>query len=141
MAGLSHDKLKHLYGLLPRRLFLAAMVAMLLAPFGATLWHPHFLVVQPVDEHRTPARFPAPSLLLDGGGAFATQLNKWFDDRVGVRDLLIRTKNQIDYSLFHTSRRVYVGRDGWLFEHATFLSAAAIRAGIVPFSVLSQFLT
>ena len=36
--------------------------------------------------------------------------------RVGFRDLFIRTKNQIDYSLFRTSRKVYVGKDGWLFD-------------------------
>src|SRR5262249_49186758 len=36
-------------------------------------------------------------------------------DRMGFRDLFIRTKNQIDYSLFGTSRKVWVGADGWLF--------------------------
>ena len=118
-AGLSDDRREHLCSALPRRLFLAAMAAMLLLPCAATLWHPHFLRATPVDEHRAPTAFPAPSLLSSGDGAFATQINKWFDDRLGVRDLLIRTKNQIDYSLFHTSRRVYVGRNGWLFEHAT----------------------
>ena len=106
-------------GLLPQRLFLTALAAFLLLPCGATLWHPHFLCATPVDEHRAPAAFPALSLLRNGDGAFATQLNRWFDDRFGVRDLFIRTKNQIDYSLFHTSRRVYVGRNGWLFEHGT----------------------
>jgi alginate O-acetyltransferase complex protein AlgJ len=106
-------------GLLPQRLFQAALAAMLLLSFGATLWHPYFLRATPVDEHRAPAAFPALSLLRNGDGAFAAQLNRWFDDRVGVRDLFIRTKNQIDYSLFHTSRRVYVGRNGWLFEHGT----------------------
>jgi hypothetical protein len=30
--------------------------------------------------------------------------------------LFIRLKNQIDYSVFSTSRKVYVGRDGWLFD-------------------------
>lgn len=119
MAGFSHNKPEPLYGLLPRRLFLVMAVMMLLLPCGATLWRPQFVLVPPVDEHRVPATFPAPSLLRNGDGAFAAQLNKWFDDRFGARDLLIRAKNQIDYSLFHTSRRVYVGRDGWLFEHNT----------------------
>jgi len=45
----------------------------------------------------------------------SSRLNAWFDDRVGFRDLFIRSKNQIDYSLFRKSRKVYVGRDGWLF--------------------------
>ena len=104
--------------LLPRRLFLAAMAVVLLLPLGATLWHPHFLLAQPVDEHRRPATFPEPSLLIGTDGAFATQLNKWFDDRIGARDLFIRMKNQIDYSVFRTSRKVYLGSDGWLFHRA-----------------------
>ena len=59
---------------------------------------------------------PSPRLLLQANGNFADGLNAWFDDRVGFRDLFIRTKNQIDYSLFATSRKVYVGKDGWLFD-------------------------
>jgi len=113
---ISLPALARVHRLLPGRLFLAGMAIMLLLPFGATLWHPHLLLVEPVDEHRTPAPFPAPSLLREGDGAFAAQLNKWFDDRVGVRDLFIRMKNQIDYSVFATSRRVYLGSDGWLFD-------------------------
>jgi alginate O-acetyltransferase complex protein AlgJ len=53
--------------------------------------------------------------LLAANGNFAAGLNTWFDDRMGFRDLFIRTKNQIDYSLFRTSRKVFVGADGWLF--------------------------
>lgn len=117
----------YLYSLGPRRTFLAVMAAMLLLPLGMTVWHPHFLLVRPVDEHRTLAPFPAPSLLRDAIGAFARELNKWFDDRLADRDLFIRTKNQIDYSLFHTSRRVYVGRDGWLFERHTTNSRLALE--------------
>lgn len=40
---------------------------------------------------------------------------KWFNDHFGFRDFLIRSKTQIDYSLFGMSTRVYVGSDGWLF--------------------------
>jgi hypothetical protein len=38
----------------------------------------------------------------------------------GFGDLFIRAKNQIDYSLFHTSRKVFIGSANWLFlrEHA-----------------------
>src|SRR5262249_55566271 len=62
-----------------------------------------------------PGTFPSPRLLLAANGDFATGLNTWFDDRMGYRDFFIRAKNQIDYSLFGTSRRVFVGADGWLF--------------------------
>jgi alginate O-acetyltransferase complex protein AlgJ len=96
--------------------FLAVVVACLVVPLLETL-HPFFgTIVQPVDEHRAANRFPSPWLLPRANGDFADGLNKWFDDRVGFRDLFIRTKNQIDYSIFSTSRKVYVGSDGWLFE-------------------------
>lgn len=45
--------------------------------------------------------------------------NEWFGDHFGLRSLLIRLKTQIDYSLFGTSDRVLVGRDGWLFYRST----------------------
>ena len=62
-----------------------------------------------------PARFLRRSLLLGTTGEFAAALNNWFDDRVGFRDLFIRTKNQIDYTFFRTSKKVYIGSNGWLF--------------------------
>ncbi len=96
--------------------FLAVVIACVVLPLLETL-HPFFgTIVQPVDEHRTANPFPSPGLLLRSSGDFADGLNKWFDDHVGFRDLFIRTKNQIDYSVFSTSRKVYVGSDGWLFE-------------------------
>ena len=40
---------------------------------------------------------------------------KWFNDHFGFRDFLIRSKTQIDYSIFGMSTRVHVGSDGWIF--------------------------
>jgi hypothetical protein len=103
-------------GRLMSAVFLAVVVLCLVAPLVETL-HPFFrTIVEPVDEHRAANPFPSPWLLLRANGDFADGLNKWFDDRVGFRDLFIRTKNQIDYSIFLTSRKVYVGSNGWLFE-------------------------
>lgn len=101
------------------RVFLALFAALLVVPLASVLYKPAFELVQPVDEHRAPAKFPPLALLRNAAGDFAAQLNRWFDDHVGLRDLFIRTKNQIDYSIFHTSSKVYVGPNGWLFEHAT----------------------
>jgi hypothetical protein len=39
----------------------------------------------------------------------------WFNDRYAGRNLLIRLKTQIDYSVFSYSDRIYIGRNGWLF--------------------------
>jgi alginate O-acetyltransferase complex protein AlgJ len=72
-------------------------------------------IVEPVRENRESKNFPPLRELLRADGAFAAGLNAWFDDRAGFRDLFIRAKNQVDYSLFQTSRKVIVGANGWLF--------------------------
>jgi len=41
---------------------------------------------------------------------------------------LIRAKNQVDYSLFHTSKKVYIGINGWLFYRNRFDSIASADA-------------
>jgi alginate O-acetyltransferase complex protein AlgJ len=71
----------------------------------------------PIDEHRQLNAFPSFSLLRRAGvAAFVDASNRWFEDHIGLRDLFIRTKNQIDYSLFDTSHKIYVGSDRWLFD-------------------------
>ena len=97
-------------------IFLMIVTVCFVAPFVQTLVPIFPNLVPPLEERRQPSPFPSPRLLLGVDGEFASRLNAWFDDRVGFRDLFIRSKNQIDYSLFRTSRKVYVGRDGWLFD-------------------------
>lgn len=97
-------------------LFLTLVAVLLVLPLAQTIKPIFRHLVAPLEERRQPGPFPSPQLLLRANGDFATALNGWFDDRVGFRDLFIRTKNQIDYSLFGTSRKVYVGKDGWLFD-------------------------
>ena len=95
--------------------FLGCFTLALLLPLLQTLYPVFGAMVAPLEERRAPNPFPSPRLLLGTTGEFATALNNWFDDRVGFRDLLIRTKNQIDYTFFRTSKKVYVGAKGWLF--------------------------
>jgi len=102
---------------LPSLVFLAAVALCLLLPLAQTIYPIFGPIVPPLEERREPSSFPEPQLLLGANGDFAAGLNDWFDDRVGFRDLFIRSKNQIDYSLFRTSRKVYVGRNGWFFGH------------------------
>ena len=99
-----------------QRAFLVFVTFCLFAPLVQTLY-PVFgrTIVSPVEERRASHPFPSAQLLTATNGDFASRLNQWFDDRVGLRDLFIRAKNQIDYTLFHTSKKVYVGADGWLF--------------------------
>lgn len=104
--------------------FLSLFVLCLAVPMLQTIYpvaqliFPGFeAMIPPLEERRQPNPSPAPALLFRTDGAFAAALNKWFDDRVGFRDLFIRAKNQVDYTLFRTSRKVYVGYGGWHFEH------------------------
>lgn len=96
--------------------FLAMVAILIVAPFIQTVAPIFPNLVAPLEERRQPSPFPDPDLLFKVDGEFASQLNAWFDDRVGFRDLLIRGRNQIDYSVFATSRKVHIGRDGWLFD-------------------------
>jgi alginate O-acetyltransferase complex protein AlgJ len=97
-------------------IFLVMVALSLVAPLLRTIIPARSTLVARIEERRTPTPFPSRRLLLEANGDFAAGLNRWFDDRMGLRDLFIRAKNQIDYTLFHTSRKVYVGSDGWLFQ-------------------------
>ena len=95
--------------------FLGFAALCLVVPFLQTLYPIFGTIVAPVEERRALSPFPSLRLLLGANGDFAAALNTWFDDRVGFRDLFIRAKNQIDYTLFDTSKKVWIGSDGWLF--------------------------
>jgi SGNH hydrolase-like domain, acetyltransferase AlgX len=97
-----------------RRAFLGIFILCLIIPLVQT-FHPIIRLGDPLEERRSPSPFPSLRSILSEDGTFAAGLNKWFDDRIGLRDLFIRSKNQIDYSLFRVSRKVYIGSDGWLF--------------------------
>jgi hypothetical protein len=112
-----------------QRVFLGFVAFCLFAPLVQTLY-PVFgkTIVSPIEERRSANPFPSMQLLAATNGNFAAELNKWFDDRVGFRDLFIRAKNQADYTVFHTSTKVYVGADGWLFYRYPIDSIANVDA-------------
>src|SRR5580704_17397505 len=114
-----------------QRLFLGFVAFCLVAPLLQTLY-PIFgkSIVAPVEERRAANPFPTLHLLTGANGDLAAKLNTWFDDRVGFRDLLIRAKNQIDYSLFDTSKDVFIGANGWLFRHQFDSIASVDAAGL-----------
>ena len=54
-------------------------------------------------------------------GSFQEQYSKRRDSRLGLRDYLVKTYNQLHYSLFHrivstTGTNVVIGKDNWLYE-------------------------
>jgi SGNH hydrolase-like domain, acetyltransferase AlgX len=67
-----------------------------------------------VDENRRLAPVPGwePGKTIEHAARTA---DAWFSDHFGLRSVLIRLKTQIDYSVFGTSNRVHIGRNGWMF--------------------------
>lgn len=98
-----------------RAVFIAGIFVISLIPFVLTFW-PVVRDAEAVQELRPLTAFPS----LWQGGAMDIEKNyarfeKWFADHVGLRNLMIRAKNEIDYRLFRSSSRVYFGRDDQLF--------------------------
>ena len=96
--------------------FLGFAAMCLVVPLLQTLYPVFGTIVAPLQERRAARPLPPLRLLFGTNGDFAAGLNKWFDDRAGFRDLFIRAKNQIDYTLFDTSKKAWIGSDGWLFD-------------------------
>lgn len=104
-------------------LIVAAVLAFSLLP--AVLWvlnqQPAFArawtrVSVPVEEMRPLAPWPQAWQ----GAWYDTDKNyaryeRWFADNQPARNLMIRTKNELDYRLFRSSSRVYYGKDQELF--------------------------
>jgi alginate O-acetyltransferase complex protein AlgJ len=97
-----------------RIITIAVFCLVLLAPFSQE--HLHLLEFQSLTENRL--KKPRPTdwkSLFKLGGSFAQHYEEYFNDTYGFRDLLIRIKNQLDFSLFRQGEKVIIGRDNWLF--------------------------
>lgn len=99
-----------------RLLLVALIFAASLVPALPLLtgWKPPH--VPPVEELRPLAAYPQTweGSVLDTDKNYA-RFDKAFADQLGLRSLMIRVKNEIDYRLFRTSRRVYYGKKGELY--------------------------
>ena len=51
-------------------------------------------------------------------GSFQTKFQKWFSSHLGYRSILIRSNNQLDFSLFgaFSGRRTIIGKKNYLFQ-------------------------
>ena len=109
---------------------------LIVVAFGLLLLFPaweaatHWLPDPPLDEKRLPVPEPdwhaSPNL--------KSYLLGWqdrFNDRYAGRNLLIRLKTQIDFSVFSHADRIYIGRDGWLFYRSTLDGKVAMDA-VIP---------
>ena len=91
------------------RIFVLLFAAILAAPLLQMATH---LVHEPlVDELRQPHTISAPlGRLVAMDPRLSDDVNGWFNDHFGLRSVLIRLKNEIDYQLFKTSDKVLIGR-------------------------------
>lgn len=86
--------------------------------------------VYPVQELRVLASFPTEwrGRLLDVDKNYV-QFEHWYGDHLGLRDLMIRTKNEADYQLFRSSSRAYFGSDNYIYgRHLVDLELPATEA-------------
>ncbi|MBV9635263.1 MAG: hypothetical protein JOZ40_11610 [Methylobacteriaceae bacterium] len=101
------------------RLFVLAFAALLAAPL-VQMWL-RIVPVPAVEERREFRALvdPLPRLAAMDP-KLAGDVNGWFDDHYGFRDLLIRINNEINYQFFRTADKVFIGKDGWLFAKEDF---------------------
>ncbi|HXW27378.1 MAG TPA: hypothetical protein VEK73_21705, partial [Xanthobacteraceae bacterium] len=96
-------------------LFILTLAALVCAPVAQMVRR--VVKVQSLEErrelHRVDGLWPR---LMRLDASLAADINNWFNDHYGFRDLLIRAKNELDYQVFRTSDKVLIGDDGWLFE-------------------------
>jgi hypothetical protein len=93
-------------------LFLALPLAQM-----ATGWPPDY----PLAGVETPAGRPPAGVRAWWNGTMQTDFDAWLGQRIGLRGLLVRTANQIRFTLFRelpkrSGTQVLLGRDGMLFE-------------------------
>jgi hypothetical protein len=95
-----------------RPYLLIGFIALLLLPLlqMATGWIP----TTPLDEKRALAPAPAWTSWREAH-AWLRGGSRWMDDHFGLREVLVRGKTQVDFSVFGMTDRVFVGPDGWLF--------------------------
>lgn len=98
-----------------------------IAVFVALLWLPmiqrstKLLPLAPLQGAEGRMKRPVLSAKTWFDGTWQRNYERWFSTRIGLRDWLVRTWNQVNFTLFGTvarnkGTRVMVGRDGWLYE-------------------------
>ena len=106
-----------------KKIIVIIMVVIMLVPVGwMALMDARPLEIQ---ENRVRSERPALSkaytAVLDNG-EYAESFSAWFNDNYGLRDVFIRTKNQIKFSVFNIANGVYIGEEDYLVYHSTVTS-------------------
>lgn len=102
-----------------KNVFVILIISALLLPVLQMKFH--FVTTDSVTENRTKALKPRDlSSLFSPHSTYTSEFERYFNDNFGFRDLLIKIKNQFDYSLFGFSSQVHIGPNKWLFYKGTY---------------------
>lgn len=85
-------------------------------------------VFQNLDENRNKIVKPEANIIygLFADDKYSQKYERYYNDNYGFRDLLIRLKNQLDYSIFKKSDEVTIGKSGW-FEYKSVYEVEVVR--------------
>lgn len=115
-------------------LFIALFVAFLLAPTAQEQLQ--LFSYAPVVENRNKDVRPTGFLgIFDSTSGYAQKYEAYYNDTYGLRDFLIKLKNQLDLWFFKMSDEVLIGNDGWLFYRKLYqrdMRALEAEASRVP---------
>jgi hypothetical protein len=91
----------------------------------------HWHVMNEQDENRKLARLPSLTANREAIANFPAAFTAYFNDNFGFRPTLIKSKAQIELSVFGVSpsARVIVGKNGWLFHSSEY---SATGTHLVP---------
>lgn len=94
------------------------LMALIFVPLAQTVWPVIWL--EPLIGERTDAELPQFSLSGYWTGKFQQGFENWHRGNFGFRSLMIRIRNQFDFTLFGEvhSDAVVVGKRNYLFQHA-----------------------
>jgi hypothetical protein len=102
-----------------KRFFVAAFVLLVGVPGIQQITR--IFPVHPLTEKRAKALMPGPDAASVFTGGFMSDFDRYYNDRSGFRDPLIRLNNQIHLSVFHVTPnpRVILGKHHWYFYNET----------------------
>jgi hypothetical protein len=97
-----------------QRIFIVGFVCLLALPTVQVRFQ--IFSYSPVVENRSKEPRPSGFLgIFDSSSRYAQRYEAYYNDNYGLRDFLIKLKNQADLWMFKTSDEVLIGKDGWLF--------------------------
>jgi hypothetical protein len=100
----------------------------------------HLFHYPPLNENRSLSPWPklAWKALFTSGGKEAEKYEGYYNDRYGCRDLLVRLRHQLDYSLFRWSEGVVLGSKGWM-EYRDVIECHQVEQERAPDASLASF--